>query len=561
MTGSGGTTPHGATWGPGRWERGHVPLSPTVLLRRRWRALLLGVTVGLVAALGYVVVTEPTYRSTASVLVTPAQSASPDALLGNQGSGDEISLDTEAQLVTSTGTVRLAAEALSGQVAADDLIPSVTIEVPPNTSVLQITFSAGTPTVARDGAQAFALAYLASRGQTAQDSVNAAIEALEKQAADLQTRLETASARVSSAQDGSVDEAIAQSDVSVLTDQLSSVTQTVSDLRSNAVTPGRIIVDAQLPTNAVGPADALVLAAGLVLGLAAGLVLAVTRRHTDRRIHDVEDVERIVDLPVSSLAQGRRSRVLADLEPTTTAGGREFRRLRNALVAALPPDRRVIVVTSAGFGSDAAVAAGNLAGALARSGDPTTLICADPDFAPLRSVVPDDDEAGLSEVLAGKRQLDDVAHSVPGLPRLRVVRPGRDPGRLTTRIEEDGVEQVVETLRRTTEFVVILAPPTRTSSDAQSLARMAHAAVITVEAGHTDADDLLDAVAQLEQVRLLEVAVLLVPSQRRANQSPVASRSTVPDADVPPEPSEPRPGSTKSQVTAGEPDPTAVSRR
>jgi Mrp family chromosome partitioning ATPase/capsular polysaccharide biosynthesis protein len=482
------------------------------ILRRRWTFVLVGGLIGLIGACAYLLASDPPYRSTASVLVTPVQTGNPADALSSQSGRDEVNLDTEAQLVTSTATVERARELL-GSDTSEDLVAAVTTNVPPNTAVLEISFQGSSPAAARDGAQAFANAYLDVRRSAAEERLNAGIAAVQTQFDNLRDQLDAATARVQAVEQGSAEQSIAQAEVSVLTGQLSTLTQSLANLRSNSVTPGRIIVDADAPSGADGPGAGVFLGGGLLLGLLLGVAMALTRERTDRRVRGIEDVAQLVGVPVKSLPLGRRAAPVSEIEPSSTTAGREFRRLSNELASTLPPGQRVIVVTAAGAQTDSAGVASNLAASLAQGGSSVTLVTADSDSPALASAAPGPEGPGLAEVMSGSRRVGDVSRPVDGVAMLHRIGPGRAGGGLSAHLQSATAADTVAALRRMTDFVVVHAPSASTRLDAQSLARLSDAAVVVVEAGRTEIEDLVDAVAQLRQVRLREVLCFLVPAQ------------------------------------------------
>ena len=130
------------------------------LLRRQWLAVLLCLILGVGLAFAYVKFAPKEYRSQASVLVTATTTD------GSSNKASEINLDTEAQLVTSTETVAVAAKTLGAP--PSDVADRVNVSVPPNTEILDITYVAGTAQDAQKGARAFADAYLKQRQVRAQ---------------------------------------------------------------------------------------------------------------------------------------------------------------------------------------------------------------------------------------------------------------------------------------------------------------------------------------------------------------------------------------------------------
>ncbi|MGI8699807.1 MAG: hypothetical protein ACR2JU_01090, partial [Nocardioidaceae bacterium] len=124
--------------------------------RRGWIFVALGLVNGAVVGVVALQTLPQTYRASAAVLVRPVGLPSPtgDRLVS------EVNLDTEAQLVRSLVIGDQAAKSLDSGQSSSELIASVSVEVPPNTTILNITFSASTSTAAAAGAEAFADAYL-----------------------------------------------------------------------------------------------------------------------------------------------------------------------------------------------------------------------------------------------------------------------------------------------------------------------------------------------------------------------------------------------------------------
>src|SRR2546430_1914413 len=147
------------------------------MLRRHWWVVAL-LAVGGVLGAGAVVHTQPkVYESATSVLVTPTGVPGANAA-GGRTSGT-INLDTEAQLVLSTDIGLGAQRLLKVGTPPDQLTANVTVSVPANTTVLVITYSAGSPREAQSGSHAFAIAYLQSRQSTAQADLTTQISALD----------------------------------------------------------------------------------------------------------------------------------------------------------------------------------------------------------------------------------------------------------------------------------------------------------------------------------------------------------------------------------------------
>jgi capsular polysaccharide biosynthesis protein len=74
-----------------------------------------------------------------------------------------VNMDTEKQIAESTAVAEKAAEALGTNEAPEALLEDLSVSVPTNSLVLEITFADPDPARAQAGAQAFADAYLSTR--------------------------------------------------------------------------------------------------------------------------------------------------------------------------------------------------------------------------------------------------------------------------------------------------------------------------------------------------------------------------------------------------------------
>src|SRR5690349_19575856 len=91
-------------------------------LRRHWVAVLLCVILGIGGAVAYLHWAPKAYDATTAVLVNAPSGATDRATT--------INLDTEAQLVTSTGTAQAAADKLHRSSDAATLVQQVSVTVP-----------------------------------------------------------------------------------------------------------------------------------------------------------------------------------------------------------------------------------------------------------------------------------------------------------------------------------------------------------------------------------------------------------------------------------------------
>jgi hypothetical protein len=121
-----------------------------------------------------------------------------------------------------------------------------------------------------------------------------------------------------------------------------------------------------------------------------------------------------------------------------------------------------------------------------------------------------------------------VLHPVATTPGLRWLPVGDDTGDLSARLQGPAVGRLVASLADLSEFVVLHAAPAGANTDAQSLARVANAGLVVVEAGRTEADELTDAVVQLDQVNLADVSCVLAAPRLLRTAAPEPGRQLRP---------------------------------
>ncbi|GFJ89656.1 Wzz/FepE/Etk N-terminal domain-containing protein [Phytohabitans rumicis] len=476
------------------------------MLRRHWWVVLLCTVAGAGAALLVTAVQPKLYESSTSVLVQPA--GQDTNVVGGRTKGD-INLDTEAQLVRSTAVAAGAAELLRTGVAPDELARNVTAEVPANTAVLVVTYGASDPAVAQAGSHAFAEAYLRNREESAKADLNAQIAALNTKVKQLGDTLSRVNGRLAGLADGSPQRPNLESQRSTAQNQLNNLSGKLNDLTTATVTGGKIISDARLPEAPTKPDRVLNLATGAMLGVLLGLAAGLLRERLDRRVRTAADVARRGRVPVLAELTDREQPRFDDVLHPYEDGGRTFNRLRNEVVASLGPDDKIVVVAGASRGVASTLVAANLAAALARTGSDVILVGAHVP-APLAPIFGVAATPGLSDVLAGRVGLAAAVQPAPRIPSLRVVTAGGTASAAGL-MQSQGLRDALDLLCARPGYVVIEAPSTSSSADAQSLASLADAAIIAVELRRTRRPEVTDAAEQLRRVGTPLLGAVVVP--------------------------------------------------
>ena len=494
-------------------------------IRRYWWLALLGAILGAGAGTLYTSAIAKQYVATTTLIVYPPPQ---QAVVTGARVNSSVNMDNELQFVQSVEVAEAATKLLKVNTDLSTLQAQVTATVPPNTSVIDIAFAAGTPEKARQGSHAFAEAYLQVRTDDAASDVAVQVEGINQQLADQQKQLAGYTAQIASLPTNKSTYQYAVSQSKVLENNIGVLQARLSPLTTTDTTAGAIINDAQLPTTPSKPIPPLYLGAGIFAGLVFGLGLAVLAARADRRVRHADDVENRVGRPVlAEITKPSRGKPVTGILSARSGSG-EFDRLRLRLASATLDRVDSVLVCAADAGDAASFVAGNLAASQARSGQDVVLVCADPD-SPSAALFSLSDGPGLSTALREEGPIDGMAQSVPGRPRLRVIVPGRDLADVLEKVPVARIAALVDALVKSGHYVVVEAPPVSRGVEAQELAQRTGAAMVVAEIGVSKVPGLTEAFNELELMGANVPGAVVVPTLSGVTRE-TASRAGVESA-------------------------------
>ena len=221
--------------------------------RRHWWIVLLLGAAGVAGGAAFTQHQPKVYESATSVLVQPVGAGQDANVVGGRTKGD-LNLDTEAQLVRSTAVATDAAALLRVTTPPAALAAKVAVEVPANTSVLVITYAAGSARDAQAHSHAFAQAYLQNRQDSATADLTAQLGTVNGKLQQLNAQLAQINAQLAAlARSQSPIKSNLESQRSTITSQINTLTGRANQLATTTVSAGKIIRDAELPTRPSKP--------------------------------------------------------------------------------------------------------------------------------------------------------------------------------------------------------------------------------------------------------------------------------------------------------------------
>jgi capsular exopolysaccharide synthesis family protein len=429
------------------------------ILRAHWVGIVLLTALGLAVALGWNLVQPRLYTATASgyVAATGMDGSANATLVGDQLARSKVT--SYLDIGSWRSVAEYAIQALGLTASPEALVTRVEVSNPLDTVVIHVAATANDPVAARDLAETWI------RGMTAE------IDSIEG--------------------DGTAGSAAV------------------------TLVPGD---SARLPTSPSSPNTTLDLVLGGLIGLALGIAYAVVRSVLDRRIGAAPDIERetgasvVGTLPLErALDTPRRvhSFGITEGDGAYSAHAEAMRELRTNLQfmdVDHPP--RSIVVTSPLPGDGKSTTAVNLALSLAAGGQRVAFIDADlrrPRGAALFSLP---DGAGLTDVLAGRAKVGDVAHSIGASHNLLVLTAGRIPPNPSEVLGSHRMRDLITGLSQH-GLVIIDSPPLLPVADAAVLSTAADGALVVISAKRTTFEQLQQSLDNLTKVNGRVLGVVL----------------------------------------------------
>ncbi|MCY7400673.1 MAG: hypothetical protein LH477_06915, partial [Nocardioides sp.] len=306
----------------------HAPVSASRAVRHHLALVVVCLALGTLAGWLYAGSVATTYTSTARVLVNPSTGNPYVPAPSSVRQDEETSLETEAQVARSTEVLDSVAAQGPGLTTAA-LARGVQVTVPPNTQILEISYSATDPVATRQVTDAVASAYLENRARRFTEVNAVRIERVEAQTISVVTDLRAAAA---AAQLGDKAEKLFQAELAgALRNELVSLRAQRTALENSDSPPGAVIAPASSPSRAGGLSAIVIPAGGALLGLALGCLLALLLERFAGVVRSETEVE-TTGLPVVAAVPPHRRLSVRHRRNHVDAVGTTIRRLRASIL-------------------------------------------------------------------------------------------------------------------------------------------------------------------------------------------------------------------------------------
>ncbi|MGH9077301.1 MAG: polysaccharide biosynthesis tyrosine autokinase [Acidimicrobiales bacterium] len=466
------------------------------VLNRRKVTIAVTTLVVLGLALAYSFIQSPSYTATTQVLV-PEQGAT-SALQPANAVGQ---LPATASLQRTLADAVQFAQGDATKAAARAVLHNrakVAVTASDTSDVLSFTYSSGNPAAAAATANGYAGAFI-SATQASQ------VAQYTQQVASLQSSITQLQSSEKSLPSGSQQALAAQSTITTLSESLQQL-QAASQL--TALTGPSVINAASVPTSPSSPKPVRNGLLGVVIGLLVGLGLAFLRDRLDDKVKSLRDAEEhsagrpvVGTVPVVDSWRKVDEAHLALVEDPTSSVSEAYRTLRTAVqFLGIEGEQRVIGITSSTLGEGKSTTVANLAVSFARAGQRVVIVSCDFRRPRIQLFFGIDNRRGLTSVLLGEASLRECLWSVAGEPNLRVMPSGPIPPNPAEILSLDRIRNVVDTVARSADIVLIDCPPVLPVTDALLISRLCDTMLVVAAAVSTRKGDLSRTYELLAQV-------------------------------------------------------------
>lgn len=420
-------------------------------LRRRWGWIAAAVQVAIGLAVAYVLLAPPVYEARSQVFIST--NGTTEAWQLYQGSDfTQKRVKSYAEAVSSPLVLNPVIDRLGLDVTAAELAESIEVTVPLDTVLLEVGVRHENSAVARDVLDA-------------------------------------------------------------ISDEFLGIVDSLEDPSGAGTSPVAVTVlsQASLEDDPVSPRPLRTLAIAVMLGLVAGVVIALLRELLDRSVADERDVRDVTDtavlgrIPLGSEA-GTGPAAMRD-----PAGRRAeaFRVLRTNLRSVdLDRQPKSLLVTSSVAGEGKTTTAANLASVMAEDGSSVCLVEADLRSPRLLEYYGVEAVAGLTDVLIGEAGLEDVLQPV-GDSRVHLIGAGQTPADSAQLLSGSAMTTLLRELESRFDVVILDGPPVHPVTDAVVLSDIVDEVLLVVGVGVVRSDTLLESLESLDLVHAEVVGLVL----------------------------------------------------
>lgn len=252
-----------------------------------------------------------------------------------------------------------------------------------------------------------------------------------------------------------------------------------------------VLQRATVPTVPISPKDTIVKIAGFAIGLILGLILIVIRYLLHNTIISVEDVSRKTPATLLGVIPSykddlERSQIVVTLDPKSTIT-EAFRGIRSNLqfIASQKTGAKIISTTSTIPGEGKTFVSLNIAAIVSMLDRKTIILDFDMRKPRLDKVFDVESYKGISTILSGQSGIDECIIE-SGIPNLDFITSGPVPPNPSELILLPALNELIEHLKKTYDFIIIDTPPIGLVTDALEVLKISDYPIYVLRAAYSN---------------------------------------------------------------------------
>lgn len=193
-----------------------------------------------------------------------------------------------------------------------------------------------------------------------------------------------------------------------------------------------------------------------------------------------------------------------------------YRSLRsNIEYSSFDDEYRVIVVTSSVPGEGKSTTAGNLAIALAQSGNKVLLVDCDMRKPSIHKKFKISNAVGTAELLLRKKSFEEVANDYN--ENLTIITAGKIPPNPSEMLASRAMTAFIKEMKNEFKYIILDTPPLQAVTDAQVLSTKADGVLLVVRAGSTKKELVSNSVDLINKVHGKVIGTVLNGVENKRN--------------------------------------------
>ena len=193
-----------------------------------------------------------------------------------------------------------------------------------------------------------------------------------------------------------------------------------------------------------------------------------------------------------------------------------YRSLRsNIEYSSFDDEYRVIVVTSSVPEEGKSTTSGNLAIALAQSGNSVLLVDCDMRKPSIHKMFKISNAAGTAELLLRKKLFEEVANKYN--ENLTIITAGKIPPNPSEMLASRAMTAFIEEMKKEFKYIILDTPPLQAVTDAQVLSTKADGVLLVVRAGSTKREMVFNSVDLIKKVQGKVIGTVLNGVENKKN--------------------------------------------